>query len=173
MIELPIFEALMPEKFLLFLVFGWQRTEALWRLNDRYSKELCYKYEGWLIGFMDGMDVDWRSLHSSHQELAMRTVTAAFPIPNEKKAEQRTEDGFLSVVFLTEEDAIVAQNGLLQLISEYGFASLCEYKTLCGLPNTYIDQKWGWNEIAKTRPIKVEQGWVLDLPALIPITNRN
>lgn len=61
-----------------------------------------------------------------------------------------------------EAEAVLDQ--LNDMISQFGFATVGDFYDMLGVRGNHTDNNYGWDEIITTRPIKVRDGWVLDLP---------
>jgi hypothetical protein len=73
------------------------------------------------------------------------------------------------IILSSNEDAASVLSRLIEIVDQYGMASVADLHDLVGLPTTYIDNKWGWVDLrySKVRPIR--EGFVLDLPPIEPI----
>lgn len=53
---------------------------------------------------------------------------------------------------------------LVDLIDEYGMASVAELYDLVGVTSNFTDNKWGWTNISSARVDRVREGYLLRLP---------
>ena len=81
----------------------------------------------------------------------------------------RERHDFNGVVFGTRGDAEEVLDGLRELISKYGTASVEEFYDLCGIPGEYTGNKWGWTDLRSAGVRLVRGGWIVDLPRTEPI----
>lgn len=54
-------------------------------------------------------------------------------------------------------------------VETYGVATVFDLHTLLGLQAPHTDNKWGWENLAAAKAYQTRDGWVLDLPAPIPV----
>lgn len=58
---------------------------------------------------------------------------------------------------------------LVDIIDTYEVASVADLYDLLGLPNSYIDNKWGWTQLAYADVRQVREGFLIELPPADPI----
>jgi hypothetical protein len=58
---------------------------------------------------------------------------------------------------------------LVDIIDTYEVASIADLYDLLGLPNSYIDNKWGWTQLAYADVRQVREGFLIELPPADPI----
>ena len=51
----------------------------------------------------------------------------------------------------------------------YGIVSLAEYYDLVGVAGDFTDNKWGWDNLKGSRILRVRDGYIVDLPRMIPL----
>lgn len=51
----------------------------------------------------------------------------------------------------------------------YGTVSLAEYYDLVGVVGDFTDNKWGWDSLKGSRILRVRDGYIIDLPRMIPL----
>lgn len=51
----------------------------------------------------------------------------------------------------------------------YGIVSLAEYYDLVGVAGDFTDNKWGWDNLKGSRILRVRDGYIVDLPKMIPL----
>ena len=67
-----------------------------------------------------------------------------------------------------EEAELVLQN-LYEALAAYDVVSVSDLKTLVGLPQTYVDDKWGWSSLKGSTIRHTRGGWLIELPQPEPI----
>ena len=61
-------------------------------------------------------------------------------------------------------DAEAVLEHLIDYTVEYEMASVADFYELVDFPTTYIDNKYGWNDLRNARVLRVRDGYILDLP---------
>lgn len=84
------------------------------------------------------------------------------PLPN-----SRRDIG--EIVLATREEAELVLERLGDIVEKYDVASVADLLDLVGLPNSFIDNKWGWNSLGYSAVRQVRDGYMLDLPMVQPI----
>lgn len=77
------------------------------------------------------------------------------------------DQGELIVVSRSDADSVIER--LSDIIDKYDVASVSDLHALVGLPTTYVDQKWGWTNLAYANIKQVREGYLIDLPPVEPI----
>ena len=75
------------------------------------------------------------------------------------------------------EDPIVTSRGdaerilqeMSEIIQEYGQASVADLYDLCGITGRQTDMNYGWTEMPGARPIRIPEGYVIQMPRPICI----
>lgn len=57
-------------------------------------------------------------------------------------------------------------DALNELIQNYDVATLADLYQLVNITGSYTDENWGWTSMAGARPVRVNGGYLLDLPRL-------
>ena len=67
---------------------------------------------------------------------------------------------------IEEQDAYDIIDELRDIIatSERGAATIADYYSMIGIPTGSYDDSYGWTSLGGARPVKVEQGWVIEFP---------
>lgn len=58
---------------------------------------------------------------------------------------------------------------LVDLINDYGRASVSDLYYMVGLPSNHTDQKWGWRDLSSAYVSRVRDGYILKLPRIVTI----
>lgn len=69
------------------------------------------------------------------------------------------------IIIASRDEAEIVLERLGDLIDQFDFASIADLYELLGLPHTYIDNKWGWDDIKDSDVRQVREGYLIMLPA--------
>lgn len=79
---------------------------------------------------------------------------------------------FDEIIFETGEEAADVLAGLEDLIKDYNQASVADFYELAGVPDSqWTDNKWGWDDLKRTRCLRVRNGYIIDLPRPIELSD--
>jgi hypothetical protein len=81
---------------------------------------------------------------------------------------RRRQSGDIFLVSREEAENVIERLG--DIIDVYKVATVADLHSLCNLPRTYIDNKWGWQSITYANVRQVREGFLLDLPPVEPLT---
>lgn len=70
------------------------------------------------------------------------------------------------VIVGTREEAETVIERLITVLDQYDVVSLAALYELLGLETSYIDNKWGWTNLASAQVRQIRQGYLLELPPL-------
>lgn len=73
------------------------------------------------------------------------------------------------IVLETRGDAEDVLSRMDELVDTYGIVSVADMYELVGITGNYTDNKYGWTNIRNVRPVRVRDGYLLDLPKPQPI----
>jgi hypothetical protein len=74
------------------------------------------------------------------------------------------------LIFTTRGDAEVVLDAMDEIISQYGVVSIMDLYDLANVSmDNYAANKYGWTDISGCKPIRVRDGYVLNLPRALPI----
>lgn len=79
-------------------------------------------------------------------------------------ARNRARHNFEDIILETSSDAEDVRDHLIDLIEEYGIATVADLYELTGVEISHTDRKWGWDNLAHSRIIRAHGGWLIDLP---------
>ena len=67
---------------------------------------------------------------------------------------------------IEEQDAYDIIDELRDIIatSERGAATIADYYSMIGIPTGSYDDSYGWTSLGGARPVRVDQGWVIEFP---------
>lgn len=73
------------------------------------------------------------------------------------------------IILVSRDEAELVLERLTDIIDKYDVASIADLHDLVGLPSTYVDNKWGWNNLQYVEVRQVREGYLIDLPTAEPI----
>lgn len=73
------------------------------------------------------------------------------------------------IVLETRGDAEDVLSRMDELVDMYGIVSVADMYEMVGITGNYTDNKYGWTNIRNARPVRVRDGYLLDLPKPQPI----
>jgi flagellin-like hook-associated protein FlgL len=77
----------------------------------------------------------------------------------------RARHNFDDIVFESRDDALDVRNNLVDLIDQYGEATVANLYDLVGITESFTDTKYGWKNLASSSVSKIgRDGYVLNLP---------
>lgn len=108
-----------------------------------------------------------RVLYNSPVNRDPRTRTMLPDQPPYSPPSRHQDQGELIVISRTDAENVVER--LSDIIDKYEVASVADLHALVGLPATYVDNKWGWTNLAFANIKQVREGYLIDLPPVEPI----
>lgn len=81
----------------------------------------------------------------------------------------RAGHNFDEIILTSKGEAEVVLSHLIDLIDDYGIASVSDFYSLVGVQGNYMDNKWGWKNLNAAEIQKVRDGWLIYLPKAIPL----
>lgn len=104
-----------------------------------------------------GARVEYRSYYNSPA-----------PQQNRGNAQQRVSAGYSydDLIFNTRGDAEIVLEKMFELLNQYRAVSIADMFDLAGVssPNGYTDNKYGWSDLRDARIVRVNSGYMIDLP---------
>lgn len=76
----------------------------------------------------------------------------------------RSKHDFDEIILETRGEAEDVLSHLVELVEEYGSASVADLYDLVGLEANYTDWKWGWFDLRNSSVSRVRDGYVINLP---------
>lgn len=58
---------------------------------------------------------------------------------------------------------------MYEVVSQYGRVTVADLYAMVGVTSTYVDESWGWVDLRGSGVTRVRDGYLLDLPAPIPL----
>jgi len=82
----------------------------------------------------------------------------------EPASRSRGHHNFEEVVLESRTEAEEVRNTLIDLLEEYGIATVADLYDMVGIDRNYTDEKWGWDNLSASRIERVKGGWLINLP---------
>lgn len=73
------------------------------------------------------------------------------------------------LVLASREEADLVLEQMYVILDSYEVVTVGDLNELVGFPSTHVDNKWGWTELGNVRIQQVREGFLIDLPAAVPI----
>lgn len=81
----------------------------------------------------------------------------------------RANHDFAEIVLADRGEAQDVVDRMSDFLDQYDVVSVGELYKLVGIVGSFTDDKWGWNDLAGTRIVRVRDGYLIDLPRPIEI----
>lgn len=88
--------------------------------------------------------------------------------PHIRQPQSRRRDAG-EIILVSRAEAEMVLERLADLVDNFEVASVADLYELVGLPNNYVDNKWGWTNLAQSDIRQVREGFIIDLPPVEPI----
>lgn len=88
--------------------------------------------------------------------------------PRTISSRARATHDFDEIVLKSRVEAEVVIDRLSDLIDNYDFATVSDLYELVGITGSFVDDKWGWNDLRGSEVRRVRDGYLLVLPKTIP-----
>lgn len=69
----------------------------------------------------------------------------------------------------TREEAVNVIEGLRALISEFRVSTVANLYSLAGIPENFMDERWGWTDLESASVSPVSDGYLIVLPKPQPL----
>lgn len=76
----------------------------------------------------------------------------------------RARHSFDDIILSTRTEADEVRSNLVDLIIDYGQATVADLYDLVGITGTFTDNKYGWDDLSSSSISRVREGYVLNLP---------
>ena len=84
------------------------------------------------------------------------------PYSNERP---RSANNFREIIYETQADASRVLDGMMELVSSYGLASIADLYSFSNLSSdNYTNNDYGWTNLRGSRVVRVRDGYILELP---------
>ncbi len=81
----------------------------------------------------------------------------------------RNRHEFDDIFLDSKSEACDVLNGLIDLIEEYGQASVEDFYDLVGITAEYTDSRWGWTDLRNAYIERTRNGWIIRFPRTMVI----
>jgi hypothetical protein len=81
----------------------------------------------------------------------------------------RSQHDFDEIILPSRTEAENVIDGMFDIVSQYGSASVADFYGLLGLKSAHTDHKWGWTDLRGSNATRVRNGFFLDLPEPEPL----
>lgn len=88
---------------------------------------------------------------------------------NQVTAAARARHDFNDVILESRGEAEDVLDGLLELVEQFGSASVEDFYDLVGISTSFTDNKWGWNDLHSASVRATRGGYMIILPRTIPL----
>lgn len=108
--------------------------------------------------------------HSRMQYNSIYSKPGRGLLPDQPRRGITRRQGYDDIILASAEEAEIVVERLCDLIDEYSMASVADLHELVGLPATFVDNQWGWTDKRSIFVRQIRDGWLLDMPAVEPLT---
>lgn len=91
------------------------------------------------------------------------------PAPQQTRSNIRGRLNFDDIILETRGEAEDVLSHLLDLVENYGVASVADLYELVGITGSFTDNKYGWTNLSTASVSRVRDGYLLNLPNATPI----
>lgn len=81
-----------------------------------------------------------------------------------RSSSRRSSNNFDDILFESRSEAEEVLDFIVNLIDEYGLASVADFYDLVGMTSHYTDQKWGWYNVNTARVVRCRDGYSIRFP---------
>lgn len=84
--------------------------------------------------------------------------------------EKRTKPDYRTIIMNSEAGAKEVLELMRAAIDQYTCVSVSDLYAAIGAEGDYTDANWGWTDLTRARVVRTAQGYLLDLPNAVPLT---
>lgn len=84
----------------------------------------------------------------------------------------RSSHNFDEIIVASRGEAEEILDQLGNLVDDYGFAKVSDFYALVDITGTYVDERWGWDDLRTASTSRVRAGYRMDLPTPILLDNK-
>jgi hypothetical protein len=81
----------------------------------------------------------------------------------------RARHDFSDIILKSRGEAEEVLSQLVDMVEDYGVASIADLYGMVGVSTSFTDNKYGWDNLSSASISRVRDGYMLDLPKAIPI----
>lgn len=93
-----------------------------------------------------------------------------FSTPGNLSAQARQMHDWQDIKIPSMAEAEVVLQKLYNILSTYEVTTVADYYNACGITPAFTDEAWGWYSLAGTQINPIRDGWLINLPAAVPLT---
>jgi len=112
---------------------------------------------------MFGEDTPTRGRPQSYNKQYRSRAPARSRSPNRSIIRQ-TEEAFEDLFFEDRNDAQRVLGRMMELVADYGSATMGDLHSLVGLAQNVTHESWGWDDLSGVRVHFSSEGYVIDFP---------
>lgn len=87
----------------------------------------------------------------------------------ELSSKARASHDFSEIILESRGDAEQIIDNLIAILEEYDVATVADLYSLAGITPSFVDNKWGWNDLRTADVRRVREGYLLVLPRVMDI----
>lgn len=103
----------------------------------------------------------------NYQRISRGSAVSEPPRGMSPRARARHE--FDEIVLQSRQEAETVIEQLYEIVSKYDTATVSDLYDLVGIRGTHVDHKWGWTDMRGAGVVRVRDGFLLELPDVIPM----
>lgn len=107
-----------------------------------------------------------RARDSGRTHVSMSSVYEGRSEGRSERNRSRGRNKLNDILFDSRADAEYVLEQLVDLVDEYGNASLQDLYSLVGFDSAHTDANWGWTNLRGSAVVAVSDGYILDLPPI-------
>lgn len=94
------------------------------------------------------------------------------PQPGQMTPHGKRMHDFKEILIPSRAEAIVVLEKLYSLLSQFEVVTVADFYSACGITPAFPDEQWGWFSLQGSDVAHTSQGWLVDLPPAVPLTNQ-
>jgi hypothetical protein len=89
--------------------------------------------------------------------------------PRSMSPRARARHEFDEIVLQSRQEAEAVIEQMYEIVSKYETATVSDLYDLVGIRGTHVDHKWGWTDMRGAGVVKIRDGFLLELPDVVPM----
>ena len=89
--------------------------------------------------------------------------------PRSMSPRARARHEFDEIVLQSRQEAETVIEQMYEIVSKYDTATVSDLYDLVGIRATHVDHKWGWTDMRGAGVVRVRDGFLLELPDVVPM----
>ena len=151
-------------KYMILDIVGWGGFAEMMLLGGRRSQRT-----GRPMGPRGGGGVNY---NASYRPVTYGTPGQSQPTrdyPRDMPRTTRVRHNFDEIVIPNRGDAEQVLDLMLDLVSDYGQATVADFLDFVGITTEFTDNKYGWVDLRNAQVVPVRSGYILSLPRVQPL----